>query len=129
MGGRVSSMSVNYLSAKPQIEGNTLRALAISSLKRSIYAPDIPTFDESGVPGYEATQWFGLLAPAGTPQDIIEKLQRETKKVLDTASMKERLAIEGAEAIGGTPQEFATLIKTEMQKWGAVAKAAGIEPE
>jgi tripartite-type tricarboxylate transporter receptor subunit TctC len=129
MGGRVSSMSVNYLSAKPQIEGKTLRPLAISSKKRSIYAPDIPTFDEAGVPGYEATQWFGLLAPAGTPPEIIETLQRETKKVLDTQSMKDRLALEGAEAVGGTAQEFAALIRAEMTKWGAVAKAAGIEPE
>ena len=129
MGGRVTSMSVNFLSAKPQIDGSTLRALAISSAKRSPYAPDIPTFDESGVPGYEATQWFGLLAPAGTPPEIVERLQRETRKVLETQSMKDRLALEGAEAVGGTSTEFAALIRSEMTKWGAVAKAAGIEPE
>ncbi len=129
MGGRVTGMSVNFLSAKPQIESGTLRALAISSAKRSIYAPDLPTVDESGVPGFEAIQWFGLLAPAGTPPAVIARLQEETKKVLASPSMKERLALEGAEAVGGTPAEFAALIKAEMTKWGEVAKAAGIQPE
>ena len=129
MGGRVTSMSVNFLSAKPQIDGGTLRALAISSAKRSVFAPDIPTIAESGVPGYEAIQWFGLLAPAGTPPEIVARLHAETRKVLDAPSMRERLALEGAEPIGGTPAEFAALIKAEMVKWGEVAKAAGIQPE
>lgn len=129
MGGRVTSMSVNFLSAKPQVDGGTLRALAISSAKRSAFAPDLPTIAESGVPGFEAIQWFGLLAPAGTPPEIIARLQQETRKVLADPAMKQRLALEGAEPIGGTPQEFAALIKAEMVKWGEVAKAAGIQPE
>ena len=129
IGGRVDGMLVNFLSAKPQIDGGTLRALAMSSSARSRFMPDLPTIDESGVPGYEAIQWFGLLAPAGTPQAIIDRLQAETAKILDTPAMKARLALEGAEPIGNSPAEFSALIKAEMAKWSQVAKAAGIKPE
>ena len=129
IGGRVTGMLVNFLSAKPQIDGGTLRALAMSSAKRSRFMPDLPTIAESGVPGYEAIQWFGLLAPAGTPPDIVARLQAETAKVLETQSMKDRLAIEGAEPIGNRPEEFSALIKAEMAKWSDVAKAANIKPE
>ena len=129
IGGRVDSMLVNFLSAKPQIDGGTLRALAMSSASRSRFMPDLPTISESGVPGYEAIQWFGLLAPAGTPQPIIDRLQAETAKILETPAMKARLALEGAEPIGNSPAEFSALIKAEMAKWSQVAKAAGIKPE
>ena len=129
IGNRVDGMLVNFLSAKPQIDGGTLRALAMSSASRSRFMPDLPTINESGVPGYEAIQWFGLLAPAGTPQAIIDRLQAETAKILDTPAMKARLALEGAEPIGNTPAEFSALIKAEMAKWSQVAKAAGIKPE
>ena len=129
IGNRVDGMLVNFLSAKPQIDGGTLRALAMSSSARSRFMPDLPTINESGVPGYEAIQWFGLLAPAGTPQAIIDRLQAETAKILETPAMKARLALEGAEPIGNTPAEFSALIKAEMAKWSQVAKAAGIKPE
>jgi tripartite-type tricarboxylate transporter receptor subunit TctC len=129
MGGRVTSMLVNFLSAKPQIDGGTLRALAMSSPKRSPFMPDLPTISESGVPGYEAIQWFGLLAPAGTPKAIVDRLQAETARILQTQVMKDRLAIEGAEPVGSEPDAFAALIKAEMAKWSEVAKAAGIQPE
>jgi tripartite-type tricarboxylate transporter receptor subunit TctC len=129
IGNRVDGMLVNFLSAKPQIDGGTLRALAMSSSARSRFMPDLPTINESGVPGYEAIQWFGLLAPAGTPQAIIDRLQAETAKILDTPAMKARLALEGAEPIGNSPAEFSALIKAEMAKWSQVAKAAGIKPE
>ena len=129
IGNRVDGMLVNFLSAKPQIDGGTLRALAMSSSARSRFMPDLPTINESGVPGYEAIQWFGLLAPAGTPQAIIDRLQAETAKILDTPAMKARLALEGAEPIGNTPAEFSALIKAEMAKWSQVAKAAGIKPD
>ena len=129
IGGRVTGMLVNFLSAKPQIDGGTLRALAMSSARRSRFMPDLPTIAESGVPGYEAIQWFGLLAPAGTPAEIVNRLQAETARILETQSMKDRLAIEGAEPIGNKPEEFAALIKAEMAKWSEVAKAANIKPE
>jgi len=129
IGNRVDGMLVNFLSAKPQIDGGTLRALAMSSASRSRFMPDLPTINESGVPGYEAIQWFGLLATAGTPQAIVDRLQAETAKILDTPAMKARLALEGAEPIGNSPAEFSALIKAEMAKWSQVAKAAGIKPE
>ena len=129
IGNRVDGMLVNFLSAKPQIDGGTLRPLAMSSSARSRFMPDLPTISESGVPGYEAIQWFGLLAPAGTPAAIVDRLQAETAKILETPAMKARLAIEGAEPIGNTPAEFSALIKAEMAKWSEVAKAAGIKPE
>jgi tripartite-type tricarboxylate transporter receptor subunit TctC len=129
MGGRVTAMLVNFLSAKPQIDGGTLRALAMSSAKRSPFMPDLPTISESGVPGFEAIQWFGLLAPAGTPKAIVDRLQAETARILETPVMKERLAIEGAEPVGNKPDEFLALIKAEMTKWSDVAKAAGIKQE
>ena len=129
IGGRITGMLVNFLSAKPQIDGGTLRALAMSSAKRSRFMPDLPTIAESGVPGYDAIQWFGLLAPAGTPKEIVDRLQSETAKILDTQAMKDRLALEGAEPIGNTPAEFSALIKDEMAKWSQVAKAANIKPE
>jgi len=129
IGDRVDGMLVNFLSAKPQIDGGTLRPLAMSSSARSRFMPDLPTIAESGVPGYEAIQWFGLLAPAGTPAAIVDRLQAETAKILETPAMKARLAIEGAEPIGNSPAEFSALIKAEMAKWSQVAKAAGIKPE
>ncbi len=129
IGNRVDGMLVNFLSAKPQIDGGTLRALAMSSSARSRFMPELPTINESGVPGYEAIQWFGLLAPAGTPAAIVDRLQAETAKILETPAMKARLALEGAEPIGNSPAEFSALIKAEMAKWSAVAKAAGIKPE
>ena len=129
IGNRVDAMLVNFLSAKPQIDGGTLRALAMSSAARSRFMPDMPTINESGVPGYEAIQWFGLLAPAGTPTAIVDRLAAETAKILETPAMKARLALEGAEPIGNSPAEFSALIKAEMAKWTAVAKAAGIKPE
>ena len=84
---------------------------------------------EAGVPNYEALQWYGLLAPAGTPAPIIARLHAETAKAARSAEMKARLAADGAVPVGNTPAEFAAHIKEEMEKWGAVARAAGIEPQ
>jgi tripartite-type tricarboxylate transporter receptor subunit TctC len=129
LGGRVTSMQVNYLSGKPQIDAGALRALAVSTLKRTTFAPDIPTIAESGVPDFEAIQWFGLLAPAGTPAAILQRVHDETIKGLSTPEMKARFAAEGAEPVGDTPAEFAAVIRVEMDKWARVAKAANIMPE
>ena len=129
VGERVSSMQVNYLSAKPQIDSGSLRLLAMSSAQRSTFAPDTPTIAESGVPGFEAIQWFGLLAPAGTPPDIVRRAHDATVKGLSTPEMRQRFANEGAEPVGDTPEAFAAVIRAEMVKWSAVANAAGIQPE
>jgi tripartite-type tricarboxylate transporter receptor subunit TctC len=90
--------------------------------------PNVPTIDESGVPKYEALQWFGVLAPAGTPPAIVDLLQTKIAEGLKTPEMKARLAADGAEAVASKPAEFQALIKAEIEKWTAVAKAANIQP-
>jgi len=126
--GRVSSMMVNVLSAKAQIEGGKLRGLAISGSKRFAGLPNLPTVAEAGVPGYEALQWFGLFAPSGTPAPILTLLHKETAEALKSPAMRNRLAADGADAVGNSPAEFAELIKFELQKWAKVAHAAKIQP-
>lgn len=129
VGGQVSAMMANVLTAKPQVEGGKLRALGVSGSKRSAGMPNVPTIAEAGVVGYSALQWYGLLAPAGTPPDIVVKLQAAVAKALELPDVKERLAADGAEGVGSTPAEFATLIKEELDKWAKVAKEAKIEPQ
>jgi tripartite-type tricarboxylate transporter receptor subunit TctC len=129
IGGQISAMFSNALTAKPQIESNAIRALGVSGRKRSQALPDIPPIAEAGVPGYEATQWYGLVAPAGTPPEIIARLHAEATKALETQEMKDKLAGDGAEPVGTTPAEFAAHIKGELEKWAGVARAAHIEPQ
>jgi tripartite-type tricarboxylate transporter receptor subunit TctC len=127
--GQISAMFSNALTAKPQIESNAIRALGVSGRKRSQALPDIPPIAEAGVPTYEATQWYGLVAPAGTPPEIIARLHAEATKALETQEMKDKLAGDGAEPVGTTPAEFAAHIKGELEKWAGVARAAHIEPQ
>ena len=127
--GQIASMFSNALTAKPQIESGAIRALGVSGRKRSEALPSVPPIAEVGVPSYEATQWYGLVAPAGTPADIIARLHAEATAALKTQEMKDKLASDGAEPVGTTPQEFAAHIKGELEKWGAVARAAKIEPQ
>ncbi len=111
------------------IEAGKLRALAISGPKRVAALQDVPTVAEAGVPGYSALQWYGLLAPAGTPQPIIDKLQAAVAETLRLPDVRERLAQDGAEPVGGTSAEFAALIKNDLDKWSTIAKAANIQAE
>jgi len=127
IGGRVTAMMGNLISAKAQIDGGRLRGLAVSSLKRSSVLPRLPTVSEAGLPGYEAIQWFGLFAPAGTPGPIVEQLHGETVTALKSVEMQQRLATEGTEAVGNTPAEFADRIKSELEKWNKVARESHIE--
>lgn len=126
--GRVSAMNVNILSAKPQVDGKRLRALGVTSAKRSPQLPDVPTIAESGLPGYKVEQWFGILAPAGTPQPIVAKLHDTLKTLLHSDDAKKYFAAQGAEPVGNTPDEFRTLIRDEIKTWTDVAKKAHIEP-
>ena len=122
-----------YFSTMPaaltQVKAGRLRALGVSGAKRAAADPGIPTIAEAGVPGYDVTGWFGLLAPARTPATTVNLLNGEVNKVLKLADVRERLAMEGVEALGSTPQEFGVLIRNEIAKWSRVVRAAGIPAE
>jgi tripartite-type tricarboxylate transporter receptor subunit TctC len=128
LSGRIAALFSNLLTGKPLIEAGKLRALAVSGGKRVGSVPDVPTVAET-VPGYAALQWYGILAPAGTPQPVIDKLHKEFATALRTPEVVERLAQDGAEPVGSTPAEFAAMIKSEMEKWAKVAQAANIQAE
>ena len=126
IGGNMDLMFDNLPSAMQHIKAGKLKALAVTTAKRSEALPDVPTIAEAGpVPGYEASSWFGLLAPAGTPADIINRLQQETAKALASPALKERLLSQGAIPSGMTPAEFARLIDAEHKKWAQVVKISG----
>jgi tripartite-type tricarboxylate transporter receptor subunit TctC len=129
IGGRVASMMGNLISAKSQIDAGHLRGLAVSSLKRSAVLPSLPTVSEAGVAGYEAIQWFGLFAPAGTPAPILARLQSETVEALKSPEIQQRLAADGTEAVGNTSAEFTAQIKSELEKWSKVARAANTKAQ
>ncbi len=126
LAGAVDVMFDNLPSAMPHIQAGNLKAFAVTSAVRSAALPDVPTVAEAGnLPGFEASSWFGLLAPAGTPADIVGRLQQESAKALGLPAVKERLLAQGAIPSGNTPQEFAKLINDETVKWAAVVKASG----
>jgi tripartite-type tricarboxylate transporter receptor subunit TctC len=126
MGGHVHMTFAPVAAAVPPVQSGKLRALGISSLKRSKALPNVPTIDEAGVPGYEAGGWNAMLAPAGTPRDIVLKINRAVHAALDSPRAQELLARSGAEQATGTPEEFGRFLKSEVEKWGKVVKAAGI---
>ena len=125
LGGQVQLMFDNLPSALPQIRAGKLRALAVTSSQRAAALPDVPTIAESGLPGYEASSWFGLLAPAGTPADIVAKINGEVARWLASPEAKEKLLAQGANAAGGTPEDFARHIATETAKWQKVVRESG----
>lgn len=126
LAGNMDVMFDNLPSAMPHIKAGNLKAFAVTSAVRSEALPDVPTVAEAGkLPGFEASSWFGLLAPSGTPADIVNRLQQETAKALNLPAVKERLLAQGAIPGGNTPAEFATLIDAEIKKWEAVVKASG----
>jgi tripartite-type tricarboxylate transporter receptor subunit TctC len=129
LAGRITALFSNMLTAKPLIEAGKLRALAISGPKRVAALPDVPTVAEAGVPGYSALQWYGVLAPAGTPPLVIAKVQAAIAEALRTQDVRDRLAQDGAEPIGGASEDFAALIKSDLEKWARIAKAANIQGE
>ena len=125
-GGSMQVMFDNLPSAMQLIKAGRLKALAVTSSQRSAALPDIPTVEEAGkLKGFEASSWFGLLAPAGTPPDVVNRIQQEVAKSLATPALTERLAALGAIPSGNTPAQFAALIEAEHKKWAAVVKASG----
>ncbi len=125
--GQVAMMTDSMSSVMPHVRAGKLRALGVSSARRAAAAPGIPTIAEAGVPGYESGQWYGLLAPAGTPQEIIARLHRETTAILRAMNMKDRLAEDGLEVVANAPDEFAALIKADIAKWTKLVKTAGMD--
>lgn len=124
--GNMDVMFDNLPSAMQLIKGGKIKALAVTSSQRSAALPDVPTVEEAaGLKGFEASSWFGLLAPAGTPADVVSRIQQEVAKSLATPAMKERLATLGAIPSGNTPAQFAALIDSEHKKWAEVVKASG----
>lgn len=126
--GQVQLSMPNVLTAQPQIKGGKLRPLGVTSAKRATGLPDVPAIAET-VPGYEAIQWYGLLAPANTPREAVAKLQSEIARILQNPEVKARLATDGADAVGSRPDEFAAYVRTEKDKWAKVVKSAGIKLE
>jgi tripartite-type tricarboxylate transporter receptor subunit TctC len=126
IGGTMDLMFDNLPSALPQVKAGKLVALAVTSSERSAALPEVPTVAEAGpVKGFEATSWFGLLAPAGTPADIVQRVQQESAKALASPALKERLLSQGAIPGGTSPAEFGRFIAAETKKWAAVVKASG----
>ena len=126
VGGTMDVMFDNLPSSMPQIKAGKLKALAVTSAQRSGALPDVPTIEQAaGLKGYDASSWFGLLAPAGTSPDVVNRIQQEVAKALSTPAIKEKMLAQGAIPSGNTPAEFARLIDTEHQKWARVVKVSG----
>jgi tripartite-type tricarboxylate transporter receptor subunit TctC len=126
VGGHVSLMFNSMPAVLPLVKAERLRALAVASARRAPTLPELPTFTEAGLSGFEAGSWYGVLAPAGTPREAITKLHAETVRMLALPDIKQKLATEGAEAIGNTPEEFAAQIQRDMARWAKVARDAKI---
>jgi len=129
LGGQIQILLSGIPNVMPQVKAGKLRPLAVSTTKRSAFLPEVPTIAESGVPGYSVVLWWGLFAPGGTPRPIIARLNQEVGKILLSAEMRERLAAEGAEPTPTSPEEFAALVREEIQFWRRIAREAGIKPE
>jgi tripartite-type tricarboxylate transporter receptor subunit TctC len=129
LGGQAQALFSIALTAIPQVKAGRVRALAITSLKRSALAPEMPTVAESGFPGFEAIGWFGWVAPAKMPSEIVVRLNREIVRILHLPEMQERLRQLGSDPVGNSPAEFAAFIKSENSKWAKVIKQANIRAE
>ncbi|KLR57022.1 tripartite tricarboxylate transporter substrate binding protein [Diaphorobacter sp. J5-51] len=125
MGGQADLMFDTMLSSMPHVKASKLKALAVTSSQRSPSAPAIPTVAESGLPGYEAIAWNGVLAPAGTPKEVVDRLNAELKKALDNPEVKQRFEAQGFAAAWNTPAAYAGFLQAEVDKWGKVVKASG----
>jgi len=126
IGGQVQIAFLGIPAVLPQLKTGRLKILAVTGLHRSPELPDVPTVDESGVPGYEVSPWYGLLAPAGTQRAIVARLGAETAKIVRTPDMTEKLAAQGAEAVGSTPEEYAAVIRADTATWAKLLEHAGL---
>jgi tripartite-type tricarboxylate transporter receptor subunit TctC len=127
VGGRVSVTAASAISTMPHVRSGRLRALAVCAAKRSTSVPELPTIAEAAIPGYAVDQWYPLLAPAGTPREIVSKIQGEIARMVADPPTRERLLSMGLDPVGSTPDEFAAYLKAETVKWGKLIRAAGIK--
>jgi tripartite-type tricarboxylate transporter receptor subunit TctC len=127
VGGHVELLFVGVPALIPHLQSGRLRAIGIGSLKRFSAIPDVPTFDESGLPGYESTNWFGLLAPAKTPREIVARLNAESGKILANPEVRDRFLNDGLVAKGESPEAFGKFIQSEIEKYAKVVKATGLK--
>ena len=129
LAGQVQMLYSSIPSVLPHVQQKQLNAIAVGSAKRVPSLPDIPTIAESGVPGYEAYSWVGMIAPAGTPKEVIARLNREIVEILKQKDVAEKLNAQGALPVGDTPEQFGAYIKAEIEKWGAVVRSSNIKAE
>ena len=129
VGGHTKAIFATVPTATPQVKSGKVRALAVGSAKRQAVMPDIPTVAEAGLPGYEVENWIGLVAPAGTPQAIVDKLNKEVAAILDSPEVLKQLAEQGADAMRMSPAEFGDFMEKELVKWGRVVKEGGIKAQ
>ena len=125
MGGQVDLYSSSVSSVIGQIKGGKVRAITVASAKRSPALPNVPTVAEAGYPGFDADSWYGLLMPAGTPQQIVQRVNTEVNRLLALPDLRERIGAEGGEALGGTPERFTALLKADLEKWGNAVRQSG----
>jgi tripartite-type tricarboxylate transporter receptor subunit TctC len=125
LAGDTQFMFDNLANAMAQVKGGKLKALAVTTARRSALAPDLPTMTEAGLPGFDISTWFGLMAPAGTPKEIVARWNSDLVKILESPDMKQKLALQGAEAAPMTPQEFSAFIANEVPKYAKIIKASG----
>jgi tripartite-type tricarboxylate transporter receptor subunit TctC len=129
IGGQVQLMFDNLASSLAQVRAGKIRALAVTTAKRSPLAPDLPTIAESGLPGFDINTWFGLFVPAGTPHDVVERLHDEFTRALASPEVREKMLALGAEPVGSTPSEFAAYIRSEGEKYARIIKASGAKAD
>jgi tripartite-type tricarboxylate transporter receptor subunit TctC len=125
VGGTIEVFMASVPTAMSHLKSGKMRALAVTSAKRSVTLPDVPTITEAGYKGFDANTWFGLVAPAGTPANVIARLNTEVNRVLQMPDVREKIRSEGGDALGGTPEAFGSLIKSDIVKWGKVVKESG----
>ena len=127
--GRVSATASGAVSTMPHVNAGRLRALAVTSSKRSLGVPQLPTVAEAGIPGFGNDVWFGLFAPAAVPRNIVNRLYEEISKAIAQPELKERMLASGLEPLGNSPDEFAAYYRAEVAKWAKVIRNAGIRPD
>ncbi|MDP3715734.1 MAG: tripartite tricarboxylate transporter substrate binding protein, partial [Burkholderiales bacterium] len=129
LAGRIQAAFPSIISVLPHLKSGKLRALAVTSARRSPSLPDMPSLQETGIPDFDVSQWYGLFAPAGAPRPVIDRIHREVVEILKTAEMQKRMAGDGAEGVGSSPAEFAAYVKAETARWSEVIRKSSIKAD